>query len=63
MIDPDHIQYEATLDDSKVFTKPWKISMPVYRKIEKNVRLLEYECVYYLQDLRYGNAKPVEVSR
>ena len=63
MIDPDHILYEATLDDSKVFTRPWKISMPLYRKIEKNGRLLEYECVYYLQDQRYGNAKPVGVSQ
>ena len=59
MIDPDHMQYEATLEDPKVFTGPWKISMPLYRKIEKNVKLLEYECVYYLQDERYGKAKPV----
>ncbi|MSV34456.1 MAG: hypothetical protein EXQ47_02495 [Bryobacterales bacterium] len=62
MINPDHIMYEATLEDPKVFTGPWKIGMPLYRKIEKNVRLLEYECVYYLQDLRYGNAKPVGVQ-
>jgi len=59
MIDPDHVQYEATLEDPKVFTRPWKISMPLYRRIEKNVKLLEYECVYYLQDERYGKAKPV----
>ena len=59
---PAHIMYEATLEDPKVFSRPWKISMPLYRRIEKNVKLLEYECVYYLQDKRYGNAKPVGVA-
>jgi len=53
---PDHIQYEATIEDPKVFTRPWKIGMPLYRRLEKNVRLLEYECVFYLQEERYKNA-------
>jgi hypothetical protein len=53
---PDHILYEATIEDTNVFTRPWKISMPLYRRIEKNVRLLEYECVFYLQELRYKDA-------
>jgi len=61
--DPTHIQYEATLDDSKVFTRPWKISMPLYKILDKNARILEYECVYYLQDLKYGNAKPAGGSK
>ena len=59
MTDPDHILYEATLEDSKVFTRPWKISMPLYRRMEKNVKILEYECVQYIQEQKYGNAKPV----
>ena len=43
MLDADTIQYEATMEDSKVFTKPWKISMPLVR--QKNMdRLLEYQC-------------------
>jgi hypothetical protein len=41
----DHIQYEATLEDEKVFTRPWKISMPIYRRKEKDLQLLEYDCV------------------
>ena len=56
LTDPDHIQYEATIADPKVFTRPWKMSMPLYRRVEKNAKLLEYECVYYLQELRYKNA-------
>ncbi len=41
---PNHIQYEATIEDAKVFTRPWKISFPLYRRLEKNLRILEYEC-------------------
>jgi hypothetical protein len=59
LTDPDHILYEATLEDPKVFTKPWKISMPLYRRLEKNVKILEYDCVQYIQDQKYSNAKPV----
>lgn len=56
LIDPDHIAYEATIEDPKVFTRPWKISMPLYRRMDKNMKLLEYECVFYLQEERYKNA-------
>jgi len=44
LTDPDHIAYEATIEDAKVFTRPWKMSMIVNRHKEKNFRLLEYEC-------------------
>ena len=46
-VGPDHIDYEATIEDPKVFTRPWKISMPLYRRQEKNVQMLEYECYAY----------------
>ena len=42
-LDADHIQYEATIEDPKVFTKPWNISLILYRHKEKNFQLLEYE--------------------
>jgi len=54
--DADHIQYEATIEDPKTFTRPWKISMPLYRHMEKNPRLLEYECVFYLQEQQFRDA-------
>jgi hypothetical protein len=47
---PDHIQYEATIEDPKVFTRPWKISMLLYRRKEPRVQLLEYECYSYAYD-------------
>jgi hypothetical protein len=43
LIGPDHINYEVTIEDPKVFTRRWKMSMPLYRRKEPNVRLLEYE--------------------
>ena len=49
MTSPDHIQYEATLEDPKVFTRPWKISLVLYRRKEANVRVLEYECYAYAE--------------
>jgi hypothetical protein len=44
LIGPDTINYEATIEDPKVFTRPWKMSMPLYRHAEKNFQLLDYEC-------------------
>jgi hypothetical protein len=46
---PDTLQYEATIEDSKVLTKPFKISMPLYRHTDKNAQLYEYECHVYLE--------------
>ena len=44
LVDADHINYEATIEDAKVFTRPWKMNMILNRHKEKNFRLLEYEC-------------------
>ena len=41
---PDHIDYEVTVEDPKVFSRPWKMRMPLYRRKESNMQLLEYEC-------------------
>jgi hypothetical protein len=46
---PDHIRYEATIEDPNVFTRPWTMSMPLYRRVDDNVRVLEYECQAYLE--------------
>ena len=44
LIDADTIRYEATIDDPKVFTRAWKIAMPIYRQKDMD-RILEYQCV------------------
>jgi len=55
---PDHIMYEVTIEDPKVFTRPWKMSMPLYRRVEKGIRVLEYEC--YAFGLEHTWYKPPE---
>ena len=52
---PDHLWYEATIEDPNVFTRPWKMSMPLYRRMEKNSQLLEYICVEFAEELLYGH--------
>jgi len=45
---PDHLHYEVTIEDPKVFTRPWKMSMPLYRRVDAGAEILEYECYAYL---------------
>ena len=54
---PDVLMYEATLEDPKVFTRPWKISMPLYRRVEKNAQFLEFKCVPFAEELVYGHLR------
>ncbi len=51
------IQYEATMTDAKVFTRPWKISLPLYRHLEKNAQFLEFKCVPFSEELIYGHLR------
>jgi hypothetical protein len=53
-VSPYHMMYEATIEDPKVFTRPWKISFPLYRRMEKNVQLLEFKCVPFTEELLFG---------
>ena len=50
----DHLRYEATIEDPETFTKPWKITMPLYRRIEPNAQLMEFKCVEFVEELMYG---------
>ena len=45
-----HIDYEVTIEDPEVFTRPWTMRMPLYRRQEPNVQLLEYECYAYAEE-------------
>jgi hypothetical protein len=57
MTDADHINYEATIEDNKVFSRPWKISMPLYKRVGKNEQLLEFKCVEFAEELLYGHLR------
>jgi hypothetical protein len=56
-ITKDAIHYEVTIDDPNVFTRPWKISMPLYRRLESNAQLLEYRCMEFAEEFMYGGLR------
>ena len=57
LVDRNTINYEATMEDPKVFSRPWKISMPLYRHLEKNAQVMEYKCVEFVEELMYGHLR------
>ena len=56
-VDRNTITYEATMEDPQVFSRPWKISMPLYRHVEKNAQVMEYKCVEFVEELMYGHLR------
>jgi hypothetical protein len=57
LADADHINYEATIDDKTIYTRPWKISTVFYRRKEKGAQLNEFKCVEFAEELIYGDLK------
>ena len=60
---PDAISYEATIEDPNVFTRPWKISMPLYRRLDKNAQIMDFKCVEFVEELMYGQYRKRPLSR
>ena len=56
-ITPDAIHYEATIEDPETFTRAWKISMPLYRRLEANAQLVEYPCIEFAEEFLYGHVR------
>jgi hypothetical protein len=56
-VNRDILNYEATIEDPKVFSRPWKITMPLYRHVEKNAQLMEFKCVEFTEELLYGHLR------
>lgn len=63
MINPNAIQYEATLDDPQVFTRPWKISMPLYRRLEPNLEMADFRCVEMVEEYMYGHLRKKQLVK
>jgi hypothetical protein len=57
LLTPDVIWYEATMEDPNVFTRAWRIAMPLYRRMEPNIQLLEYQCIPFVEEFLYGNLR------
>ena len=53
----DVLMYEATIEDPQVFTKPWKIRMPLYRRLEADARLSDFRCVEMVEETIYGHLR------
>ena len=54
---PDILLYEALIEDPKVFTRPWKISMPLYRRVGPDARIHQFKCVEFVEELMYGHLR------
>jgi hypothetical protein len=59
----DVIRYEATIDDPQVFTRPWKISMPLYRRLESNAQLVDFKCVEMVEETLYGHLRKQQLVK
>lgn len=53
LLGPNHLWYEATLDDPQTYTRPWTIEMPLYRLVDQHAQLLEHKCVPFADKLLY----------
>jgi len=54
MIDKNTIEYTATIVDPQLYTEPWTISMPLYRRLEKDFELPQFKCVEFVEELLFG---------
>ena len=60
---PNHLLYEATIEDPETFTRPWKISLPLYRRMEPNAQLMDFKCVEFVEELMYGEWRKTPLPR
>jgi len=60
---PDAINYEATITDPQVFTRPWKISMPLYRRLEPDAQLMDFKCVPMAEETMYGHLRKEQLVK
>ena len=54
---PDVIWYDVTIEDPNVFTRAWRIAMPIYRRVEPNMQLLEFRCNEFAEEFMYGHLR------
>ena len=54
---PNVINYEVTIEDPNTFARPWQIAMPLYRRMEPNMQLLEFRCQEFAEEFMYGHLR------
>jgi len=60
---PDVITYEATIEDPRTFSRPWKMSMPLYRRLDRNMQLMDFKCVEFVEELLYGQWRKTPLAQ
>jgi hypothetical protein len=55
--EPNTMRYEATIEDPAVFTRPWKMSMNLYRRVGEDAQLIQFKCVEFVEELIYGHLR------
>jgi hypothetical protein len=59
----DALRYEATIEDPNVFTRSWTIAMPIYRRLEPNIQLLDYPCIDFTEEFLYGHLRKQQLVK
>jgi hypothetical protein len=54
---PGVMRYEATITDPETFTRPWKMSMNLYKHVGEDARLNQFKCVEFVEELMYGSLR------
>jgi hypothetical protein len=54
-VSDDRIDYAATIEDDTLYSRPWTIRMPLYRRAEAGAQMLEFKCVPFSEELIYGH--------
>ena len=60
---PDALRYEVTIEDTNVFTRPWKMNMVLYRQLEDNAQLMEYKCVELVEETFLGHLRKKQLVK
>ena len=60
---PDALRYEVTIEDPNVFTRSWTIAMPIYRRLEPNIQLLDYPCIDFTEEFLYGHLRKQQLVK
>ncbi len=56
-ITPDALRYEVTVEDANVFTRPWKMRMVLYRRLEGDATLMDYRCLELAEETFLGHVR------
>ena len=62
LLGPNHMEYEAMIEDAEVYTRPWTMRFPLYRRIETNAEMLEFKCIPFAEEVMYGHLRRAETD-